>query len=612
MTLIKLSILTNPKFLVYALSLCYLLVGMNGEVYGQCPTTDTYTSGSNTFTVPAGVTSITVEAWGGGGRGGYWDSNGTGGRGGGGGGGYSRSVISVSSGQSYTYVVGAGSNSDAAGENSRFYITTGPGPNLVLANGGNSAINSSTGAAGGLASTVGGFNRSGGAGANGSGTTYGGGGGSSGGTVLNGVNATNQNGAIAPTGGGNGGTGRSGSEGDGGAGTIPGGGGGGSLKTNNGSGTRSGGVGANGQIKITYTLPANTVTTTNPSQTRCINTALTPNITHTTTGATGISNSGVSGANGLPAGVSATWSGNTITITGTPTASGTFNYSIPMTGGCTIGQLPATGTITVTPNQTVGAASSTPTLCINTGLVANITHATTNSTGIANNGVAGANGLPAGVSASWVGNTITISGTPTASGTFNYSIPVIGCLASGVIATGTITVTPNNTVGAASSTPTLCINTALTNITHSTTGATGIGVATGLPAGVSAAWSGNVITISGTPTASGTFNYSIPLTGGCNTPAVNATGTITVTPNNTVAAASSTPTLCINTALTNITHATVGATGIGAATGLPAGVSAAWSGNVITISGTPTASGTFNYSIPLSGGCNTPAVNATG
>ncbi|TXD76947.1 hypothetical protein ESW18_14160 [Algoriphagus ratkowskyi] len=384
------------------------------------------------------------------------------------------------------------------------------------------------------------------------------------------------------------------------------------MKTNNGSGTRSGGVGANGQIKITYTLPANTVTTTNPSQTRCINTALTPNITHTTTGATGISNSGVSGANGLPAGVSATWSGNTITITGTPTASGTFNYSIPMTGGCTIGQLPATGTITVTPNQTVGAASSTPTLCINTGLVANITHATTNSTGIANNGVAGANGLPAGVSASWVGNTITISGTPTASGTFNYSIPVIGCLASGVIATGTITVTPNNTVGAASSTPTLCINTALTNITHSTTGATGIGVATGLPAGVSAAWSGNVITISGTPTASGTFNYSIPLTGGCNTPAVNATGTITVTPNNTVAAASSTPTLCINTALTNITHATVGATGIGAATGLPAGVSAAWSGNVITISGTPTASGTFNYSIPLSGGCNTPAVNATG
>jgi hypothetical protein len=39
--------------------------------------------------------------------------------------------------------------------------------------------------------------------------------------------------------------------------------------------------------------------------------------------------------------------------------------------------------------------------------------------------------------------------------------------------------------------------------------------ATGLPAGVTAAFASNTITISGTPTVSGTFNYSIPLTGGC-------------------------------------------------------------------------------------------------
>jgi hypothetical protein len=96
-----------------------------------------------------------------------------------------------------------------------------------------------------------------------------------------------------------------------------------------------------------------------------------------------------------------------------------------------------------------------------------------------------------------------------------------------VNATGTITVTPAKTAGAASSSPTLCTNSALTAITHSTTGATGIGAATGLPAGVSAAFASNTITISGTPTASGTFNYSIPLTGGCGS--ANATGTITVT-----------------------------------------------------------------------------------
>jgi hypothetical protein len=162
-------------------------------------------------------------------------------------------------------------------------------------------------------------------------------------------------------------------------------------------------------------------------------------------------------------------------------------------------------------------------------------------------------------------------------------------------------------VSSASSTPTLCVNTQLTSITHTATNATGIGTPTGLPSGVTAAWASNTITISGTPTASGTFNYTIPLTGFCSQ---NATGTIIVTPANTAGVASSSPTLCISTTLTSITHATTGATGIGTATGLPTGVTAAWASNTITISGTPTVSGTFNYSIPLTGGCG--SVNATG
>ena len=349
-------------------------------------------------------------------------------------------------------------------------------------------------------------------------------------------------------------------------------------------------VTATGTITVN---PDNAVGVASSAPTLFINTALT-NITHTTTGATGIGT-----ATGLPAGVSASWASNLITIGGTPTASGTFSYSIPLIGGCN--SLTATGTIIVTSVNTVSVASSSPTLCINSVLT-NITHTTTGATGIGTS-----TGLPAGVSASWLANVISISGTPTASGIFNYSIPLTGNYDS-VTATGTITVNPANTVGVASSTPELCINSVLTNITHTTTGATGIGTATGLPAGVSAAWSANVITISGTPTASGTFSYSIPLTGGCNS--LSATGTVIVTLANTVSAASSSPTLCINSALTNITHTTTGATGIGTATGLPAGVSAAWSANVITISGTPTASGTFSYSIPLTGGCGT--INATG
>ena len=166
-------------------------------------------------------------------------------------------------------------------------------------------------------------------------------------------------------------------------------------------------------------------------------------------------------------------------------------------------------------------------------------------------------------------------------------------------------------VGAASSSPSVTQNTVMTNITHSTTVATGIGTAAGLPSGVTANWAGNIITISGTPTATGTFNYSIPLTGtGCSS--LNATGTITVSaPACSVSAASSSPSVTQNTVMTNITHSTTVATGIGTAAGLPSGVTANWAGNIITISGTPTATGTFNYSIPLTGtGCS--SLNATG
>ncbi|WP_442902323.1 beta strand repeat-containing protein, partial [Flavihumibacter sp.] len=340
----------------------------------------------------------------------------------------------------------------------------------------------------------------------------------------------------------------------------------------------------------------NTASAPSSDPTLCINTALT-NITHTTTGATGIG-----AATGLPAGVTANWAANTITISGTPSASGTFNYSIPLSGGC--GAVNATGTITVTPDNTVSAPTSSPTLCINTALT-NITHTTTGATGIG-----AATGLPAGVTANWAANTITISGTPSASGTFNYSIPLSGGCGA-VNATGTITVTANNTAAAPSSDPALCINSPLTNITIATTGAIGIsndgentGV-NGLPAGVSATWSGGVITISGTPTESGTFNYSIPLTGGCG--AVNATGTITVNPLATIGATSvAYPSVCISSpVLAPFTQSTTGVTGIGTPTGLPPGISANFDSGtgVITFSGTATTTGLYSYSIPLTGNC---------
>ena len=84
--------------------------------------------------------------------------------------------------------------------------------------------------------------------------------------------------------------------------------------------------------------------------------------------------------------------------------------------------------------------------------------------------------------------------------------------------------------------PTKCIDASTIDIQFSTTRATGIGVPTGLPNGVSATWSNSKILIAGTPTLAGQFNYSIPLVGsGCANK--YASGTIPINATNTVGAA---------------------------------------------------------------------------
>jgi uncharacterized protein (TIGR02145 family) len=291
--------------------------------------------------------------------------------------------------------------------------------------------------------------------------------------------------------------------------------------------------------------PITTTTTVTPcilntaaastNQTLVVNTALT-NIMIATMGATGISNAGVSGSNSLPAGVSATFANNTITISGTPTASGTFSYSIPLTGGC--GSVDATGTITV--NAASLATLTTTAVSVVTDIGAssggNIT--ADGGAAITAKGVVWSTSTLPTVSLS----TKTTDGT----GTGIFTSTISGLTAStkyyvrsyATNTSGTsygseldFTTCTLNTA-AASTNQTLVVNTALTNIMIATMGATGISNAgvsgsNSLPAWVSATWANNMITISGTPTATGTFNYSIPLTGGCGS--VNATGTITVT-----------------------------------------------------------------------------------
>jgi hypothetical protein len=150
---------------------------------------------------------------------------------------------------------------------------------------------------------------------------------------------------------------------------------------------------------------------------------------------------------------------------------------------------------------------------------------------------------------------------------------------------------------------TTCINTAINSITYTTTGATGVTI-TGLPPGAFLTWSNNLVTISGTPTVTGLYNYTITTTGG--TGVATATGKITVQPNNTItlssAAGTKSQTICLGNSIANINYTTSFANGA-TVTGLPNGIVGSWSNNSFTISGTPTTSGSFIYYINTIGGC---------
>ena len=232
---------------------------------------------SGTWTVPANVYSIKIDAWGGGGAGAGQSTSGTGGLAGGAGGSRSTTTISVTPGQTIWYSIGAaraGTTGNAADGNDTWVSeVSNAAPTVstdgVVAKGGKSAV----GTTAGTGSTTGcvGTSSRGGSGRVGGATA--GGGGSSAGTTLNGTDATGTAGATAPTGGGNGGGGHA-SGGNGTAGSSPGGGGGGAYK-NNTTG-RSGGGGAAGRVILTYqaipicatpTSPANGATNTSTSQT---------------------------------------------------------------------------------------------------------------------------------------------------------------------------------------------------------------------------------------------------------------------------------------------------------------------------------------------------------
>ncbi|TDX87169.1 DUF11 domain-containing protein [Epilithonimonas xixisoli] len=228
---------------------------------------------SQTFTVPFGVNSITVEVWGAGGGGA--GGNTSNGRAGGGGGAYTRYVVApVVAGTSYTVNVGQGgsgtNNPGGTGGSSAFLSGS---TVMVQASGGQGGNGNTAGTGGTAASglpTAGSTRFGGGSGgvANTSGAGGGGGGsagaGSAGGNGGNGASNNGAGGAGGTAGststgfnpgavGGIGGTRGTGAAATAGSGNVPGSGGGG-RGSSNGNSTKSGGNGANGRVIVNYVI----------------------------------------------------------------------------------------------------------------------------------------------------------------------------------------------------------------------------------------------------------------------------------------------------------------------------------------------------------------------
>ncbi len=211
----------------------------------------TFTS-SGTFTVPAGVYSITVECWGAGGAGGGTNANNARGGGGGAGGAYAMKTLSVVPGTSYTVTVGGttlGATRDGSAGNPSWFGTTG----TVYAQGGagGAAPNGGTaaGGTGSASSSIGDVVYPGGNGADGTTTLSGGGGGGAGSSGAGGNASGITGGTGTATGGGNGGNGSTAGR-NGNTGLVYGGGGSGAYVNNNTN--RSGGNGAAGRVVITW------------------------------------------------------------------------------------------------------------------------------------------------------------------------------------------------------------------------------------------------------------------------------------------------------------------------------------------------------------------------
>ncbi len=301
----------------------------------------------------------------------------------------------------------------------------------------------------------------------------------------------------------------------------------------------------------------------------------------------------------LPSGLMASLSGNTITISGTPTVSGNFNdveisvndaagntgtatYSISLIVGITLtpSSLPS-GEVGVNYNQTITANGPSGPFTLTTSNVNNPTNLTITGSGT---------------------GTITVSGTPNTTGTVSfdvtpsssagtgsttlYSFNVIAgvVLSPSSLPNGEVGVGYNQSITATGGSGTITLNTSnVNNPSNLTINGSGTGT----------------ITVTGTPTSTGTISFDVTPTDSIGTGATTVysfsviagvtlspsslpTGEVGVNYNQTITASGGSGSITLNTSnVNNPTNLTIAGSGSG----------------TITVIGTPTSTGTVSFDV---------------
>jgi hypothetical protein len=297
----------------------------------------------------------------------------------------------------------------------------------------------------------------------------------------------------------------------------------------------------------------------------------------------------------LPTGLTLSATGS---LTGTPTAAGTFTFTIQVADAT---RATATKSFTITVTGLTITTATLPSGTVGTSYTATTLAATGGTPPYSWS----ASGLPSGLSISSAG---VISGTPAVAGSFSVTLKVTDSAQATATQTFTITVAAALTI----TTATLPNGTVGTAYTATTLAATGGAPpyswsASGLPSGLSISSAG---VISGTPAAAGSFSVTLKVTDSAQATATQ-TFTITVTAALTITTATL-PNGTVGTAYTATTLAAAGGSGAltwSISTGaLPGGITLSSAGS---LSGTPTAPGTFTFTVGVTDGVRTATQSLT-